>query len=357
MPAATKVSWAQLRVGIMAMVAMAILAVLIFLLTGSGDLLTSNATLYTKLDDSAAMASGSPVRLNGILVGNIKAIQLTGSIEKNEVVLIEMRVKRAFLSQIPDDSTAEITAANLLGDKFINITKGKSKVPIPDGGTLKAKAGGDIPELISTAGNILGSFTLLTKRVEGMLNEIDAGKGNLGKLFKDEQLYNQINTTLEELRGAIQVATTGKGTIARLLNDDSLYEDLRAPVKRIDALLTGLQQGEGTAGKLLKDTGLYDDLRKTLAEIRKTVDELNAGKGTAGKLLKDEELYRKLNALVAKLDQSVTLVNSGQGTLGQLMVNPQLYETLNGTMREVQGLMKDFRTNPKKFLRIKLGLF
>ena len=47
----------------------------------------------------------------------------------------------------------------------------------------------------------------------------------------------------------------------------------------------------------------------------------------------------------------------GQGTLGQLLVNPQLYESLDGTTREMQGLFKDFRANPKKFLRIKLGIF
>jgi len=50
-------------------------------------------------------------------------------------------------------------------------------------------------------------------------------------------------------------------------------------------------------------------------------------------------------------------VNTGQGTLGQLVVNPNLYESLHGATSEMQGLMKDIRANPKKFLRIKLGLF
>jgi phospholipid/cholesterol/gamma-HCH transport system substrate-binding protein len=38
-------------------------------------------------------------------------------------------------------------------------------------------------------------------------------------------------------------------------------------------------------------------------------------------------------------------------------VNPQLYDSANGATRELQGLLKDFRANPKKFLRIKLGIF
>ena len=44
----------------MASFSMVILGSLIFLLTGSGDLFTSNATLYTYMDDSAAMAAAPP---------------------------------------------------------------------------------------------------------------------------------------------------------------------------------------------------------------------------------------------------------------------------------------------------------
>ena len=50
-------------------------------------------------------------------------------------------------------------------------------------------------------------------------------------------------------------------------------------------------------------------------------------------------------------------INAGQGTLGQLIVNPQMYDALTGATREFQGLAKDIRTNPKKFLSIRLTLF
>ena len=68
-------------------------------------------------------------------------------------------------------------------------------------------------------------------------------------------------------------------------------------------------------------------------------------------------LEQRINQLVANLNTSIDKLNAGQGTLGQLMVNAQLYESLNGATRETQQLMKDIRANPKKFLRIKLGLF
>src|SRR5437763_15712942 len=94
MPDPKKVSWAQLRIGIMAAVAMAILGVLIFLLTGTGGIFTSWAHLYTYMDDSAAMATSTPVRLNGISIGNIEKIDFSGLNKKGKIVVIKMKVRR-----------------------------------------------------------------------------------------------------------------------------------------------------------------------------------------------------------------------------------------------------------------------
>jgi phospholipid/cholesterol/gamma-HCH transport system substrate-binding protein len=365
MPSAKKVSWAQLRIGIMASFSMVILGSLIFLLTGSGDLFTSNATLYTYMDDSAAMAASTTVRLNGIPIGKIDTIALTGLKEKGKIVIIKMKVKRKMLDQIPEDSLAGVDAANLLGDKFLNVLKGKSQIPIKDGGTLKSVEGGDIPELVKHAGDMLGTLQTIINRFDALLGDIENGKGNVGKFIKDEALYDDIAASAKELNKIVNLISSGKGIVGHLLNDEVFYQEFRSPIKRMDAMLNDLQQGQGTAGKILKDPALYNDARETIADMRrlinvdfkKLVDDLNAGKGTAGKLLKDEELYRRMNQLVANLETSLDKVNSGQGTLGQLLVNGQLYESLNGATREAQDLIKAIHANPKKFLRIKLGLF
>ena len=349
----------------MAAVAMAILGVLIFLLTGSGGIFTSYATIYTYMDDSAAMAPSTAVRLNGIVIGKIDRIDFSGLNEKGKIVVIRMDIRRDKLSQIPEDSIAGVDAANLLGDKYINITKGKSTRAVRDGGTLRSLEAQDIPELMSRAGDVLGAFQLSVNRFNSLLGEIEAGHGNLGKFIKDEQLYNELNGAASEARQLVATVNSGKGTLGRLLKDEELYEEIRSPIKRIDSILSDAQAGQGTLGKLLKDPALFDESRQTVADIRrlinvdlkKIVDELNAGQGTAGKLLKDDELYRRMSQLVANLNTSIEKLNAGQGTLGQLMVNAQLYDSLNGATREAQSLLKDIRANPKKFLRIKLGLF
>ncbi len=341
----------------MAIVAMIILGVLIFLLTGSTGLFTRTATLLTFMNDSGGIATGSTVRLNGILIGTIQDVVLSGDKDPKRFVRIEMTVTRDLLAQIPEDSVAGISASNLLGDKFINIEKGKAAVVVKNGAELKSLESRDIPELMNQSANILADLQKMIKRVDLLFADIEAGKGNVGKLIRDEELYNKMNSLVGEAQKTIVAVRTGNGTLAKLIYDDSLYMDVRGTIKKVNGVVDELQAGQGTAGKFLKDPAVFDEARKTLLEARKMLEDVNAGKGTVGKMLKDDQLYKQVNQTIAKVDLTLDKLNSGQGTLGQLLVNPQMYESLNGAMAEFQSLAKDIRANPKKFLRIKLALF
>ena len=78
MPQTRKVTWAQLRVGVMAIVAIAIMVVLVFLITGRRGFFTKTAEIRTFVDDSSLLKVGSPVRLNGIDIGNVRSVALSG---------------------------------------------------------------------------------------------------------------------------------------------------------------------------------------------------------------------------------------------------------------------------------------
>jgi phospholipid/cholesterol/gamma-HCH transport system substrate-binding protein len=357
MPSAKKVSWAQLRAGLTAIAAMLVLAVLVYLLTGTKKLFVDTATIYTYMDDSAALAVGAPVRLNGIVIGNVTKVNLSGERTPRRTVRVDMSVDTRMLKSIPVDSEATISAENVLGTKYINIKIGQSSKAIQSGSEVPSKDVSEFDEVVQSGYDVMTVARSLLKRIDGVVTQIEAGKGTIGKLLVDEQLYNNLNATVSETHKVAAAISSGRGTVGRLLYDETLYNDLRAAVQRLEAILAGVQEGQGTLGKLIKDPALFDDTRKTVAELRRLVEDLNAGKGTAGKLLKDETLHSQIQSTVAKLESTLDRINTGQGTLGQLMVNPNLYESLNGASLEMQGLMKDFRANPKKFLRIKLGLF
>jgi phospholipid/cholesterol/gamma-HCH transport system substrate-binding protein len=359
-----RVEWAKLKTGILATVAMIILGGLIFLLTGNSTLFESQALLKTYLGDSAGMAQNAPVRLNGILVGYIKRVVLSGSKDQRRTVEVDMAIPEKYLVNIPDDSHAAISAANLLGDKYINISMGTHTKHIEDGGEIASLLTQDVPEILAQSSSLLSQFQTILGRLDGLLTVVENGQGNLGKLFKDDTLYDRLSATAGEVQQLVKDVHNSNGTISHLLYDPAFFEDIRRPIQRLDTMLAEVQQKKGTAGKLLYDPDLHDesvglltDARSGVAEMKKMLDDLQAGKGTAGKLLKDEDVANQLDAIAKKINVTIDKINSGQGTIGQLVVNPALYDTLNGTANEASGLLKDMRKSPKKFLTIRLVLF
>lgn len=352
-----KVSFAQMRVGIMALTAIFIMAALIFLLTGQQNFFTRTFQLRTLMDDASGMTEGATVRLNGIQVGMVEKLKLTDSKDPSRIVEIDMSIRTEYLTQIPKDSMGGISASNLLGDKFINITKGTAAEHVQPNDEIRSVPNQDIPELMAQSAGLLAQFQSLLTRVNNILSYVEAGKGNIGKFLKDEELFKRLNDMVAEAQQILTAVRTGKGTLSRFLNEDGLYQDFRASLEKINAILADLQQGRGTAGKFLKDEALFDDLKKTTAQANQLLADLQAGRGTAGKLLKDDTLHNNIVQLIAKVDTTVDKLNSGQGTLGQLMVNPQLYDSLNGATNELRLLLQQVRANPKKFVQLKFSIF
>lgn len=352
-----KARWARLKVGLMSLVALAILGVLIFLLTGNYSPFTKKVKLYTFMDDAGAIAESSPVTLNGINIGRVEKVALSGLSDPAKIIRLDLEVEEKFLPAIPVDSVTAPAAQNLLGSKYVNIKKGLSKETVKPNATLNSLDAKDFDEIVAQGNNLLTQLQSILKRVDGVVSVVEQGKGSIGKLLVDEELYNRIIATVAEVQSLSKAMNSPKGTIGKLIYEDALYTDIRGSLAKVDTMIDGLNRGEGSAGKLLKDPAMYDNANKAILDLRKLLADIDSGKGTVGKLLKSEDLHKQIEGTLAKVDSIIDKMNSGQGTIGQLLVNQSLYDSLNGTSREINQLMKDFRANPKKFLTIQLKLF
>ena len=358
MAAKVKTRWAQLKIGLVAIFALLIMAVLVVLMSGTNPLFKRTSPVYAYFDDSFAMTPGAtPVRLNGILIGKVGQIDLSGSSEVNRAVKVTLNIDNESLALIPVDSMAGLPTVNLLGGRFVNITRGKSQQTIQAGGEIMTKDTAEIQDMVEQGKTTLAALQTILKRVENIVIEIEDGKGSIGKFIRDPVLFDNLVAVTNDARDLIQAFNNPDGTLGKIINDPALYNDVRGTVSRVDRLLDGLNNGEGTLGKLLKDDALHEDFRKTIADLRETLRLVNSGDGTIGKLMSTDTLHRRLEDTMTRLDTMLDKINSGEGTIGQLLLNPSLYESMDGTMREVQSLMKDFRANPKKFLTIQLKLF
>lgn len=362
MAVSTKTKWSQLKVGLMALAAMAILAFLIFLMSGVRGFFQPKSTVYTYLSDSAAIAEGADVRLNGILIGKVSKVELSGMADPNRVVRVTMQIDDRFMNAIPVDSQAGLSAANLLGVKFINIKRGRGAQTIMPGSEIPSQESAALEDLFQQGSTTLAAAESILKRLDAIVSEIELGKGNIGKFLVDETLYKNFVAITEQFQKLMADITdtinSNDNSVGKLLNDNgALYDDVRGSVARINTLVDDIDHGQGTIAKMIQDPALFDQVRELLADTRKILTGIENGEGTLGKLVKSDELHEQIRGTIGRVDTLLDKMNNGQGTIAQLLNNPQLYESIDGTTREMQGLLKDFRANPKKFLRIKLGLF
>jgi phospholipid/cholesterol/gamma-HCH transport system substrate-binding protein len=358
MPSKQKVSFAQLKVGVLGIVAMSCVALVIFLLTGDMQWFRRQIPLHLYTSDASGLNAGAPVRINGIGAGKVERVGLSGETDPRRVIKVDFLVDEDMMKQIPNDSIASISSDNLLGStKFLQINKGESHELVSAGATVKSADTRQFDALVQQGYSVLDSLQSILGQVQDIVGQVEVGKGTIGKLLVDESLYQSLQATVNQVQLLSTTLNSKTGTIGHLVNDDALYQQLQGVITKVDNITQGLQQGQGSAGLLLKDPKLYNDLNRSVNELNTLLANLNAGKGTLGQLFKDDKIARQLSTTLEKVDVTIDKVNSGQGTIGQLMVNPALYDAATGSTRELHELLKDFRANPKKFLSIKLHVF
>ncbi len=357
MPSQQQLKWSQIKVGITVVVASVVLAVLVFLMSGTTGLFTQKITLYAYFDNAEGLTVGSPVDLQGVNVGNVKGIQVVPG-RSEAPVQITMKINSRFQPLIRRDSRASIETAGVLGQAFVDMDNKQSTAgQVRDGDTLPAAFSPQLSDVVRSSQSSLQNFDNLVKHLDHIVFEIDSGKGSIGKVINDPTLYNRLNAGLAQLQKISDDVSNGQGTIGKLLVSDDLYNKTSAAVDKINAIIDLANRGEGTVGMLLKDPSLYRNTDLAIKKTNQILDDINAGRGPLGKLAKDEELARKLDNTITKLSMLADKLNSGEGTVGKMLRDPSMYNNANQVMLEVQGLVKAIRENPKKYLEIHMRIF
>jgi phospholipid/cholesterol/gamma-HCH transport system substrate-binding protein len=352
-----QLTWSELRVGIFVLVGLLIVAGAILYVTGAG-FLGPKYELRTYVPEAGNLQAGAPVSLDGVEVGNIQWVRLTPSPENRmHGVTILLRISRKYQRFIRTDSKASLVTQGLLGDRYVNITRGLTGTVIPDNGVVPSEEVPDIKQVVQRGADLMQSLGALTDDVRVVVDKIQKGNGTLGKLMNDPSIYNHLNDTATRLDAVATSIQQGQGTLGKLATSDDLYNKVDTAAGHLENVTAALSEQKGTLGKLIYDPSAYDDIKGAAQKGNALLGDIREGKGTLGKLATDDQLYMNLRDASANVRDVTGKLNNGQGTMGKFFTDPQLYDNLTGLTGDMRVLMNDFRKNPKKFLRIKLGIF
>jgi phospholipid/cholesterol/gamma-HCH transport system substrate-binding protein len=357
LPSQKQLKWSQLRVGVTVILASITLAVLIFLMTGTGGWFTHKIVLRSYVDNAAGLRVGAPVRLAGVDIGNVTQIRI---VQNNPTTPVEitMRVNTVYSFNLRKDSITLLSTAGVLGETFLDIDSSTAKgPPAADGDVLASREQPQIEDVVRASQGTLQNMDSLLKRLDSIVAYIESGKGSIGKVIYDPGLYDRLNATVGEFKGLMDDIQSGKGSLGPLLTSDEAYKKAIAALDKLNAVIDDLQAGKGSAGKLLKDPALYENTNKTVANLRQLTDDMNAGKGALGKFTHDQEFADKLQATMNNLAALTNQMANGEGTAGKLFKDPSLYNNLDQMLLETRELVKAIRENPKKYLTFHVKVF
>jgi phospholipid/cholesterol/gamma-HCH transport system substrate-binding protein len=327
MKRSSTLTWDQLRVAIIILVALLITAVSIYKLGEAANLFTKRYTLIAYLPDVNGLKEGGSVMVAGQLAGTVKKIDfLPVDADTTRNLKLTLAVDVHVREQIRRDSRGRLRTLGLLGDKVFDITPGTPKTPaLADGDTVTVIPSLDYEAVIAQASGAVTDMVALTRDLRKLTGGIVRGEGTLGQFVTNRALYDQLNTTLARANGMLASFQNPNGTVGKLLNDPALYDRLTGVITSTDSLVTSIATSKGTAGLMLRDTTLYRNLVGITHGADSLMRSLAAGKGTAGKLLTDQALYDQLFKLVVDLSAILADVRKEPGRYTKGMVNIKVF--------------------------------
>lgn len=298
-----RITWDQLRVGLVILLGIAVIVVAVLKLGESANLFAKRYELIAYLPDANGLREGGSVMVAGQLAGSVTRIDfLPVDADTTRNLRLTLSVDEKIRQQIRRDSKGKLRTLGLLGDKVFDITPGTPRSqPLRDGDTVTVTASLDYDAVIAQASGAVTDMVALTRDMRVITGGLARGEGTVGQLLTNRALYDQLNGTLGRANTMLATLQNPNGSVGRMLQDPALYNRLVSVIGSTDSLVMALNSSKGTAGLMLRDTTLYRNMVGISQGADSLLKSLTNGQGSASKLLTDQTLYDQLNKLVTDL--------------------------------------------------------
>ena len=317
--------WREARVGALIVVALVLLAYGVLRVSDIFDLFADRYELVTLFPNASGLREGSAVTLAGQRVGQVKRIEFIPLDKKRggNHVALTLAVAEEVQEQIREDSQARLRTQGLLGDRFVDVSPGTPGARVlQPGDTLPGVPPPEIEDVLATATEVLADAQVVVRGLYDITSRLRRGEGTLGRLLTEDDLYLRLAASAGQLEAVLREINRMDGALGRLLRDPTLYEQLGGAIARIDSVGGLILRGEGTLGRLLRTDSLYQDLAATVG---------------------------RADSVLLGLSGFLSSATTPDGSLGRFLTDPALYDELLRAVLDLQRLINDIRTNPRRY--------
>ncbi len=303
----------ETKVGILTIVTIFILIIGYNFLKGN-DIFSNEDTYYAKYDRVNGLSVSKPVLINGFPIGRVAKLALL----PNGQILAQFKIHHGY--KIPQNTIARLENTDLLGGKAIVFILGNNNLFAKNGDTLNTNVQKNVIEQVEPiqqkAAQIISRLDSVLASVNSVINpefqrNFDRSFASIAKIL---QTLEGTSKKVDEIVGNQSVKI---GNIFG--NVESVSLNLKNNNDKISSIITNLNQVSNDISKA--------NLSQTLTQTGKTIAELQL-------------LLNK--------------INTNQGSLGLLVNDKQLYTNLTHASDNLDKLMIDLKTNPKRYINFSI---
>jgi phospholipid/cholesterol/gamma-HCH transport system substrate-binding protein len=156
---------------------------------------------------------------------------------------------------------------------------------------------------------LYNKFVATADEIDKAAAKLNSPDNSVGKLLNDNaEMYKSVNDSLSKVNGIVSDLQAGKGTLGKVLKDPEIADKLNQSLTHLNSILADADAGKGGLGVMVKDPVFAKNLSDALSQTDALISGIEAGKGTLGKLAKDDTLYSNANDLLTKSSQLVTAI-------------------------------------------------
>lgn len=202
------------------------------------------AELAVGFPDAHDLGPGQPVRVRGVEAGEVIAVEYPDHDGPGAEVTVRLWVRKELAARLYADATARVQSGGVFGSKVVSIDPGTPAAgPLPNG-RLKGLPPVGLDQTIAEAKAVAAEVKALAADTRALVQDIRTGDGTLGKLVKDDELYQDLKALTADARTAV------KGTEAAIGAVRGEVGNLKGFVADGRETLRSVRQGTDAIGKM-----------------------------------------------------------------------------------------------------------
>lgn len=321
----------QFRVGLFVLVAMLLIAVLVFQFGEFQGFNRRHYQLVAHFESAPGVIPGSPVRLSGLNIGRVSAAALDP--ERGGVLLTLLIEDRYRLRS----DALPMLQQSLLGDTIIEFNPGVSPVELDRNTLLTGRPAFDL--------------TTLAQRMEQQLN---VTMTSFEATSREWQLVGRnVNSLVETNRGSLRDVV--QRTVVSL---DEFTRTMQTAARAFDntnRVIGDPQTVENLQKALAGLPVLVNDTRLTIGAMRQTMTSINGNlknlegvtqplaQSTKSIVTRLDSSLANLEALTGELRQVAEVANRNDGSLRRFLTDPSLYDNLESSTQSLSILLRNLQ--------------